>query len=600
MKTNDLGMELAATGTNEAGLAKRAAVYIRVSDRGQLGRDGDADGYSLPAQQKACEEAALKYGASVVKVYVERAESAKTDGRPMLAKMWSEIGDLDVDYLVVHKLDRFARNRFDDADMVRRLIQLKITLISASENIDDTPQGQMMHGILATLAEYYSNNLAQEVKKGLHEKHAKGGTPFRPPLGYLPKREMVGTQDIRTVVLDEERAELIRRMFDLYATGEWPLIALASQMEALGLTSRPTAKRPAKALGVSAIHKILSNPYYAGIVIYTGKRSAGRHEALVTMEQFAQVQVLLAANRNGDRLRVHEHFLRGALTCDICGGRLVYGRHRGRTGQYYEYFSCINRVARQHEGATCPSRHYPVLAVERAVENLYHRLTLTPKQQERLREDVRDMRAGQAAQASMEQARHAKEIADLEDRQRKLLHLYYEDLVTEDVLHVEREELRVQKERAEHLRAMATNIAAADDADLDTALAALLNPRDLYLKGTEAERRALNRAIWAEIRIREEDDDEDALGVPGPGLATAIAPWQKEGDVVLSSSGQVSDTVHDFPPLSQRSNPGPSLEGRGSVVSGIGRTKSLSPASGGSGRGSSPPPAALVLVALME
>lgn len=217
-----------------SGFAGFAAIYVRVSSTGQMGRDGDEDGYSIPAQVKACTRAAEDRGLRVAKVYMERAESARSDSRPVLQQMMVELKTLGVEALIVHKVDRLARNRLDDARLYEQLVGMSISLISATENIDATPAGQLMHGMLATFAEYYSNNLANEVKKGLHQKHASGGTPYAPPVGYVPVRTMIGKQDIRTVELDEERAPLVKTVFELYLSGEWSLIDLTANMEELG------------------------------------------------------------------------------------------------------------------------------------------------------------------------------------------------------------------------------------------------------------------------------------------------------------------------------------------------------------------------------
>src|ERR1044071_659599 len=197
-----------------------AAIYVRVSSTGQLGRDGDEDGYSIPAQIAACERKAADLGLSMAQAYVERAESARSDDRPVLQQMMRELPDLGVTHLIVHKVDRLARNRLDDATLYERLVASGITLVSASENIDATPAGRLMHGMLATFAEYYSNNLATEIKKGLGQKHKLGGTPFKPPTGYEPKRDLVQGQDIRWVEVDPERAPLVTLAFDLYASGD--------------------------------------------------------------------------------------------------------------------------------------------------------------------------------------------------------------------------------------------------------------------------------------------------------------------------------------------------------------------------------------------
>ncbi len=99
--------------------------------------------------------------------------------------MLKELPTLGVKYLIVHKVDRLARNRLDDAMLYQRSSAWASHWCQPRENIDETPAGQLMHGMLATFAEYYSNNLATEIKKGLRRKHEQGGTPFKPPIGYL-------------------------------------------------------------------------------------------------------------------------------------------------------------------------------------------------------------------------------------------------------------------------------------------------------------------------------------------------------------------------------------------------------------------------------
>jgi site-specific DNA recombinase len=179
--------------------------------------------------------------------------------------------------------------------------------------------------VAGDLAEYYSNNLATEIKKGLDQKHLTGGTPFKPPIGYLPHRELIGSQDVRSVVLDEERAPFVQRAFDLYATGNWTLHRLAVYLEAEGFRSRPTPKQGARPLRANSIHKLLRNPYYMGVVVYKGRRVPnGRHPHLVDPDTFDHVQAILAALAiAGDRPYKHQHYLRGTLYCAECGGRLL-------------------------------------------------------------------------------------------------------------------------------------------------------------------------------------------------------------------------------------------------------------------------------------
>ncbi|HEV7495002.1 recombinase family protein [Baekduia sp.] len=508
-----------------SGLAGSAAIYVRVSSTGQLGRDGDDDGYSIPAQVKACQRIAEDRGLRVAKVYVERAESARSDNRPVLQQMMVELSVLRVEALIVHKVDRLARNRLDDAQLYQRLVAMNTALISATENIDATPAGQLMHGMLATFAEYYSNNLANEVKKGLTQKHANGGTPYAPPVGYVPVRTMIGHQDIRTVELDEERAPLVTMAFELYATGEWTLIALTAHMAALGLTTRPSLKRPAKALGVSSIHRLLTNEYYTGIVPYLGKRVVGRHDALVTAETFQQVQVNVAAHRKGERASKHEHYLRGTVVCELCKGRLLFGRHRGRNGQHYEYFSCVNRASRRRTNVMCPAAHSRVDVVEERIEDLWATVRLRPETIETIRRDLAQYSKERAEVADKEIARHKRRIRDVETKQQKLLELYYKDLISDTVFEHEQAELREQHAAVAAIVEHSEGAAEEFEGQLQAAIALLSDPHYFYRYATPVQRRALNRWVWQRIEV---GADDEVIEAEPTSLLAAFAAWQPD------------------------------------------------------------------------
>ena len=122
-----------------------------------------------------------------------------------------------------------------------QLVKAGVRLVSVKEQIDDSPAGKLLHNVMSGVAQYQkSDNLAHEVLKGMGRKAKEGGTPFRAPLGYLNHREVRGTADIRTIVVDPERAPLIRWCFGQFATGDWTLRTMCDALEAKGLRTRPT------------------------------------------------------------------------------------------------------------------------------------------------------------------------------------------------------------------------------------------------------------------------------------------------------------------------------------------------------------------------
>ncbi len=147
----------------------------------------------------------------MVAEFADAGKSARSANRPDLQQMLEYVESHQVTYCIVHKVDRLARNRLDDVEIHRRLMAAGVTLVSATENIDETPSGTLLHGIMSSIAEFYSKNLANEVTKGLSQKFATGGTPMRAPIGYLNvrKKDEQG-REYRTVDIDPERAPLIR------------------------------------------------------------------------------------------------------------------------------------------------------------------------------------------------------------------------------------------------------------------------------------------------------------------------------------------------------------------------------------------------------
>jgi site-specific DNA recombinase len=148
---------------------KKCAIYLRVSTLEQAQKDQDPEGYSIPAQREACRRKADSLDADVVAEFIDRGESARSADRPQLKAMLAKLKtDKDIDYVIVHKVDRLARNRDDDFSINLAIRAAGTQLVSATENIDATPSGKLMHGIMATIAEFYGTVRFQCVS--LHKK----------------------------------------------------------------------------------------------------------------------------------------------------------------------------------------------------------------------------------------------------------------------------------------------------------------------------------------------------------------------------------------------------------------------------------------------
>ena len=174
----------AATQSAPLGIRPMAVIYLRVSTKDQANRGGEAEGFSIPAQRDACLRKAETIGAVVVAEFVDAGESARSANRPELQKMLAFVKKHKVKHVIVHKIDRLARNRADDVEINLELSAAGAQLVSCSENIDETPSGMLLHGIMSSIAEFYSHNLAAESKKGMRQKAMNGGTPGMPLMPF--------------------------------------------------------------------------------------------------------------------------------------------------------------------------------------------------------------------------------------------------------------------------------------------------------------------------------------------------------------------------------------------------------------------------------
>ena len=486
---------------------KRAVSYLRVSTREQAQRGGAAEGFSIPAQREANKKKAMALGALIVKEFVDRGESARSANRPELQKMLHYLQDAgDIDYVIVHKLDRLARNRADDVDINRILDQTGTRLISTTENIDQTPGGILLHGIMSSIAEFYSRNLASEVVKGLSQKARAGGTIGRAPLGYLNKqgRDEHG-REARWVDIDPVRGPLITQAFTEYATDRWTLSTLTSHLTAQGLTTVPTPNRPSHPLGHNKLLAILRNPYYRGIVTYQGVQYPGKHQPLIDDATWQRVQTILNQHRHGERQRIHNHHLKTTIRCGQCGSRLIIHHAKARNGQIYPYFVCSYR---QRHRTECSFKAVLIDEVDARIADLYHHIHITPEDRQAIEKYLRLELDHIYARQHTHTQQLTTQARKLKTQQAKLLEAHYADAIPLDLLKTE--QARLARELDHITRELATLTADRERVEqhLTEALALLEHCHHLYTHPDTPPRlkKLLNTIFFTEILINPDDN----------------------------------------------------------------------------------------------
>ncbi|MFT4289494.1 recombinase family protein [Nocardioides sp.] len=507
---------------NESLSPLRAVSYLRVSTNRQAQVGGEPEGLSIPAQREACRRRAMEMGALVAAEFVERGRSGRSLERPELKRMLDYIESSPVNFVIVHKIDRLARNRADDAALTNQILATGAHLVSTTEAISSSPSGRLLHGIMASIAEFYSQNLATEVMKGMRQKAIQGGTPGRAPLGYLNQqfRDHDG-REVRTIVIDPERGPHVAWAFEAYATAEWSINQIAAELNERGVTTRPGPNTPSGPLTLRAVHYLLRNPYYVGVVTLAGAKHAGSHEPLVDEATWTAVQDVLATRRNGERSRTHDHYLKGTVYCIECGRRLIEQHSRGRNGTVYDYFVC-------HRGGNndCAQRKaLPIAQVEQRVSDCYRAIALSTEQRKGIEQIALARQRREEAQAAERVDQLDAEASSIEKQQVRLLDAYHAEAIPRTLFEKDQQRLKTERARNDRERGTAATRLADLEQQMREALDLLQDVHETYQQAAPMLRRQLNQALFARVLLGAESTQvRIELNEPYNSLASGNSP----------------------------------------------------------------------------
>ena len=306
------------TGTKSLS-SRKAVLYARVSSKEQ-----EREGYSIPAQCKLLRSYASRQTYQIVREFID-VETAKQSGRTNFTEMISFLEEYpDVRILLCEKTDRLYRN-FKDYVIID---ELDLTLVFVKEgsvlNKHSRSHEKFIHGIKVLMATNYIDNLSEETRKGLIEKAEEGSFPGTAPLGYRHNK------DEKTIEIDEERAPLIRWMFEQYATGGYSIRRLAVMLARQGLFSRKVNR-----MHWTSVAQMLKNPFFTGAFLWNGKHYQGKHSPIIDKALFDRVQAV-TARRNDTRTNSHRFAYTGLLKCGHCGCSITAEIKKDR----YIYYHC--------------------------------------------------------------------------------------------------------------------------------------------------------------------------------------------------------------------------------------------------------------------
>lgn len=329
-------------------MVKKAVVYARYSCDKQ-------NEQSIEGQLRVCNEFAERNGYLIVHNYIDRAVTGKNDHRTEFQRMLKDSGNHAFDYVIVYKLDRFARNRYDSAINKALLKKNGVRVLSACEQITDSPEGIILESMIEGYAEYYSAELAQKVKRGMRESCLKGNAAgIQPILGYT-------IVDKKYQVVESE-AVIVRKMFDDYTTGT-TIKEIVDWLKNSGIRTHK-----GNIFSFGRVSELLRNEKYIGKCKYGGEVYDNIVPPLVDEKIFFKAQEKLSQNKHkGARAKATEKFiLSGKLICAECGELMTGESGTSRTGEIHLYYKCSKKKKGTER---CPSRAVKKDIIENSV---YH------------------------------------------------------------------------------------------------------------------------------------------------------------------------------------------------------------------------------------
>ena len=399
---------------------KRCFAYVRVSTPKQK-----VEGVSPEEQRDAIIRHASAHGLSITEWFEETRTAAKR-GRPQFTTMLRLLRQGKADGLIVHKIDRSARNLRDWADL-GELIDAGIAVHFVNESLDlNTRGGRLAADIQAIVAADFIRNLREETLKGFYGRLKQGIYPLQAPLGYLDCGKG------KPKIPDPDRAPYVRQAFELYDAGRYGLIDLADEMYRRGLRNRNGRKVTRNGLST-----ILNNPFFCGLMRLrkTGETFPGIHEPLIPVALFERVEDRLHG-RTHRKVTRHDFVFRQLLTCGDCGKRL-----RGELQKGHVYYRCHT--------PRCPTKCIREEVVDEAIRRELRRIALSDEERSFLLLRIKERRAGAAEKLEEQREAWRMRLGQIEARLNRLIDAYLEGTLDKQLLEDRKAKLHFEQREIE-------------------------------------------------------------------------------------------------------------------------------------------------------
>lgn len=358
---------------------KKAVIYARYSCAGQTEQ-------SIDGQLRVCREYAKNNDLLIVGEYIDRAMTGTNDARPNFQRMIKDSCKQEWDVILVYKLDRFSRNKYDSAINKRILKTNGIRVLSATEHIPDSPEAIILESMLEGMAQYFSEELSQKVHRGLDESYRKGN--------YTGGYQILGYDTVdKKNVINEAEAAIIREIFSKYSKG-YTAQAIASELKRRGVLGKR-----GKEITDKKIYKILRNTKYNGRIQHGETVYDNIYPKIIDDILWQAVQDIHAENRRAPcrKKDVYDYILSGKLVCGYCKRSMVGISGTSYTGAIYYYYSCLSRRKKENK---CECKHIPKQELEDTVIQATYKMLASEETVNAIAEAVYKLHQKNAAENS--------------------------------------------------------------------------------------------------------------------------------------------------------------------------------------------------------
>lgn len=482
---------------------------------------------SIESQIKELTELTKRLNLTVSETLTE-SRSAKYPGRPLFGQLMKKVSRGEVKGIISWKLDRLARNPMDGASIVWALDQGKIQeIITPSNHLRNNSNDKFLMQLEFGMAKKYVDDLSDNVRRGLRMKLEKGWLPGKAPLGYLNEpRE-------RTIIPDPERFTVVRKLWNLLLEGILPLRIHRIASEELGLRSRTRTGRMGNPLSVSFIYKLFSNPFYYGLIQRKEGVFRGKHQAMITEEEFWRAQEILG-HKGKPRPKTHSFAFTGLIRCGECGCGITAEEKTNRYGSHYTYYHCTKKKV----GANCAQKVVQEHELERQMIGYLERIHLPKKSfdlaMEYLRKENKDDEEQQKTYAASVEKAYRNCVRKFET----LTQMRLDELISDEEFMAQKRKMLDEKIRLEESLTHIRDGVDMTESMIEHTFTFAHDALKQFKEGTPEVRKSIIREIGSNLLLR---DKKLSIDVEKPFLLIQTALT-----TLVSGNGRIEPPNNDL------------------------------------------------------